>query len=243
MDNNPEQHSSKPVQKASKKPSAWKRFFGKKWVFPGIYMLAAALIIAFMWWYQGSRMDVDPNQMGMSEQTDMIDSTIGQDIEDEAVPADAEAETMILPVAEDVGITMSFYDESASEEEKEAALVEYGQSFNPHTGIDFSREDGEAFEAVAALTGTVQSVNDHPLNGMEVRIEHDNGLETVYQSLSEVTVEEGDTVNQGDTIGTAGRNKVEKDSGVHLHFEVNEDGEPVNPEEHLPESDKTDNAE
>lgn len=237
MDHNPEQKkSSKPVQKATK-PSKWKRFLGKRWVFPGIYMLAAALILALMWWYQDSRMSVDPNEMSLNEeqQQDLIESTMGQDTIDETVPADAEAETMIRPAPDDATVTMSFYDEDASQEEKEAALVEYGQSFNPHTGIDFAREDGESFEVVAALSGTVTEVKAHPLNGQVVRIEHAKGLETVYQSLEEVRVNEGDEVTQGDTLGTAGRNKVEKDSGVHLHFEVHEDGTPVNPETHLSE--------
>ena len=239
MDNKPEQKSSKPVQKVSKR-SGWRRFFGKKWVFPGIYMLAAALILALMWWYQDSRMSVDPNEMGMSEeQQDLIDRTMGQDSMDDTVPAVAETEEMILPVADDTDITMGFYDDSASEEEKEAALVEYGQSFNPHTGVDFTREDGEPFTAMAALSGTVTSVDSHPLNGQVVRIEHEGGLETVYQSLADVQVKEGDTVTQGDAIGTAGRSKVEKDSGVHLHFEIREDGEPVNPEDHLPAADTT----
>ncbi|AQS57178.1 M23 family metallopeptidase [Novibacillus thermophilus] len=232
MDNKPEQKSSSPVQKASKRSGGWKRFFGKKWVFPGIYMLAAALILALMWWYQDSRMSVDPNETGMSEEQQQ-DISLGQN--DEAVQTGAEAEEMALPVGGEVDITMNFYDENASQEEKEAALVEYGQSFNPHTGIDFAREDGESFDVLAALSGTVSSVDTHPLNGQEVRVQHTDGLETVYQSLEEVQVKEGDTVTQGDVIGTAGRSKVEKESGVHLHFEVHQDGEPVNPVNHLPQ--------
>lgn len=234
MDKNSEQKSSKPVQEASKPTSKWKRFLRKRWVTPGIYLVAAALIIAFMWWYQSERVDVDPDQMGLNDeqQQDLIGSVMDED--DDAVPADAEADDMTLPVRDDADITMQYYDDDASEEEKEAALVEYGQSFNPHTGIDFAREDGEAFTVVAALAGTVTAVDTNPLNGQEVRVEHEGGLETVYQSLAEVEVKEGDTLTQGDPIGTAGRNKVEKESGVHLHFEVHQDGEPVNPAAHLP---------
>ena len=230
MDKKPEQQSSSPVQKASNRSSKLKRFFGKKWVFPGIYMLAAALILAFMWWYQGTRnTDMNPKDIGIGEQQE---HTTGQ-AKDGAVPANAKAERMIRPAAEGANMTMKFYDENASDKEKEAALVQYGSSFNPHTGVDFARKDGKPFDVLAALSGTVQSVETNPLNGQEVRIAHDNGTETIYQSLGEVKVKEGDKVSQGDVLGTAGRNKVEKDSGIHLHFEVKKDGDVVNPQEQL----------
>src|SRR5690606_18810165 len=59
------------------------------------------------------------------------------------------------------------------------------------------------------------------------------GLETVYQSLAEVYVEEGDTVTQGTVLGIAGRNEYEQDLGNHVHFEVRKDGETVSPLEYL----------
>jgi stage II sporulation protein Q len=51
----------------------------------------------------------------------------------------------------------------------------------------------------------------------------------VYQSLGEISVKAGDEVKQGALIAKAGRSELEKDLGVHLHFEVRENGTPVNP--------------
>ncbi|WP_054951207.1 M23 family metallopeptidase [Numidum massiliense] len=227
MDNKPEQKSSKPVQKVSKPTAKWKRFFGKKWVFPGIYMLAAALILALMWWMQGSRIEMNPNQQGTGSQ-------LQQTTDDrKSVPANAKEEKMASPAANDTHVTMKFYDEGASAKEKEAALVQYDNSFSPHTGVDFAHKEDKSFAVSAALSGTVKSVSSHPLNGQEVRLEHAGGLETVYQSLAEVKVKAGDKVAQGDQLGMAGSNKVEKDAGLHLHFEVWKDGNPVNPETYL----------
>lgn len=235
MDNKPEQQSKSPVQEVRQR-SAWKRLFGKKWLYPGIYMLAAALIVALMWWYQGwyqnKNANIDPQQMGAQEERN-VDKTGLKPGDDEAVATGAKSDRMIQPATGDVAVDMKFYDDNASSEEKEATLVQYGNTFNPHTGWDFASKDNQTFEVVAALSGTVKSVATHPLNGTEVIVGHEGGLETVYQSLDDVKVEEGDRVEQGDVIGMAGRNKVEKDAGTHLHFEVREDGTPVNPENYL----------
>lgn len=60
-------------------------------------------------------------------------------------------------------------------------------------------------------------------------------MKTVYQSLGETKVKQGDEVKQGDTLATAGRNEMEKGLGNHVHFEVHEDGKIVNPSDLLPQ--------
>ncbi|GAB7387917.1 stage II sporulation protein spoIIQ [Bacillaceae bacterium] len=234
-----------PVQAV--KRSGWKKIFGKKWTFPAIYMGAAALILALIMWYQ------DPNDFSLSkddlgldeaeygeERAENDDAIAGTTVEQEAVPVTSEAEQMIWPAEAGaaVDITTGFFEENASEEAKAAAVIQYENQFWPHTGIDLATKDNQPFTVVAALSGKVVKAEKDPMVGYLVEIEHPNNLTTVYQSLAELQVKAGDQVQQGDPLGKAGRNQFEKDSGVHLHFEVRENGEAVSPDKHLSQGKK-----
>jgi stage II sporulation protein Q len=112
-------------------------------------------------------------------------------------------------------------------------LVKYANTFWPHSGIDYARKDGKSFDVIAALSGKVIRVEQNPLVGQEVEIQHENGLITVYQSLTDIRVKVGQEVKQGDVIAQAGRNNFEKEAGVHLHFEVRKGNQTVQPELYL----------
>ena len=62
-----------------------------------------------------------------------------------------------------------------------------------------------------------------------IEIEHKNGLVSVYQSLSEVSVKKGDIVTSGQIIGKSGTNELDKEIGNHLHFELYKDSQSVDP--------------
>lgn len=210
---------------------SWRRLFSKKWVFPAVYMAAAALILTLVWVYQGSG---DKVQDAGSKQS--VTETV-MDPGQEAVPVAAPLETMQWPVKErgEVEQIMSFYEEKAADNIKQAALVEYGDTFTPHLGLDLARQDDKDFDVLAALTGKVSLVEKNPLVGYQVEITHPNGLVTVYQSLASVNVQKGADVKKGDVIAKAGRNELEKDHGTHLHFEVRQgaNGASINPEQLL----------
>jgi murein DD-endopeptidase MepM/ murein hydrolase activator NlpD len=53
-------------------------------------------------------------------------------------------------------------------------------------------------------------------------------LATRYGHMSEILVEEGQEVAQGDVLGRLGSSG--RSTGPHLHYEVRVDGEPVDPE-------------
>jgi len=64
--------------------------------------------------------------------------------------------------------------------------------------------------------------------GYVIIIEHSYGLISIYKHCSEVTKEQGDLVKSGEVIATAG-NTGELTTGPHLHFELWNDGYPINP--------------
>ena len=98
-----------------------------------------------------------------------------------------------------------------------------------HPGVDLVQPYGAEIKATAV--GRV--VHAGPMGGYGncVEIDHGNGISTRFGHMSEVLVEEGQTVSIGDTIGRIG--STGRSTGPHLHYEVRVDGEPVDPERFL----------
>ena len=110
--------------------------------------------------------------------------------------------------------------------------------FSSHTAIDFFAPEGT--EVLAVYDGKIVSVETTLLKGTTVVIDHGDGLVTVYNSLADGdSVAVGQTVKQGDVIGTVSvSNRQESGSGAHLHFEVKENGEFIDPAKYLEISEK-----
>lgn len=88
-----------------------------------------------------------------------------------------------------------------------------------HKGIDLV--GGE--EIIATADGKVVSTcnkGEQYGTGCYVRIEHSNGLQTLYFHLKSgsVTVKKGQKVTKGQVIGIIG--KTGKATGVHLHYQI-----------------------
>ena len=102
-----------------------------------------------------------------------------------------------------------------------------------HDGVDISAKPGAT--VLAASAGTVTSVEDHPLMGTTVVIEHQGGYTTTYSNLQgKPTVSPGELVTAGQIIGAVGTTAAaEAAQSPHLHFSVALDGEAVDPNEFL----------
>ena len=102
-----------------------------------------------------------------------------------------------------------------------------------HNGIDIAAEKTTVVKASA--DGTVKSIKNDPRYGLTIVIEHVNGFTSVYSNLLTAEfVEEGETVEQGQTIGTVGNTATfEIADESHLHFEILKDNENVDPELYL----------
>lgn len=226
--------------------SAWKKLLSKRWVYPAAYMAAAAIILTLVWVYQdASQKPLDSTPASVSETgvtgtqdlmaEDTAKNELGEDSEAQTVSV---AEDLAWPVANmaDVSVVKPFYDSEGTAEDHEAALVQYNDTFIANTGIDLARSDNETFEVTAAMGGKVTRVEEVPLYGLVVEITHANNLKTVYESLADVKVKQDADVKQGDVIGSAGRNEIEKDLGNHVHFSIYENDELVNPSSVLPKN-------
>ncbi|MGH8776626.1 MAG: M23 family metallopeptidase [Jiangellaceae bacterium] len=93
-----------------------------------------------------------------------------------------------------------------------------------HTGVDLGRGDGYVY---AADTGTVVKAEWNRAYGYMSVIDHGHGVTTVYAHQAQMFVRPGHQVSQGTRIGLVGSTGYS--TGPHLHFEVRQDGEPVDP--------------
>ena len=67
--------------------------------------------------------------------------------------------------------------------------------------------------------------------GNMVKIDHSNGIETLYAHLATVVVKKGQTVHKGDIIGRMGNTG--NSYGAHLHWEVRKNGIRIDPTPYL----------
>ena len=108
-------------------------------------------------------------------------------------------------------------------------------SYRSNLGYDIKADLGRP--VFAAMDGKVEEVNSATQDGVEVVINHQNGLKTVYSNLDpKVKVTVGQTVSKGTVIGTVGkttlRSAYEK-YGDHLHFAILKGKDFVDPAKYL----------
>lgn len=100
-----------------------------------------------------------------------------------------------------------------------------------HLGRDYAAVAGT--KIYAAQEGTVETVGYNSARGNYLIVNHGNGIKTLYQHCSSILVKEGAKVKQGAVIALVGATGVV--TGAHLHFEVWENGTPVDPRKYLEE--------
>lgn len=71
-----------------------------------------------------------------------------------------------------------------------------------HNGLDFSGPLGTPVMPV--LAGKVTSIGSDPRSGRFVRVKHDDGSVSSYSHLGDVTVQKGQRISRGDSLGTLG---------------------------------------
>jgi len=94
-----------------------------------------------------------------------------------------------------------------------------------HAGVDIGAAWGSPI--VAAGDGQVVSAGWSGGYGREVMIAHGGGLVSLYGHMSEIVAQPGSFVHRGQLIGYVGSSGLS--TGPHVHFEVRQGGQPVNP--------------
>jgi murein DD-endopeptidase MepM/ murein hydrolase activator NlpD len=98
-----------------------------------------------------------------------------------------------------------------------------------HLGIDLAARRGQA--VFAAAPGVVLNAGWNGNYGYQVEIQHAARVFTRYSHLSRVLVEPGQILERGEPLGLAGDTGLA--TGVHLHFELWQDGRPKDPMDDL----------
>lgn len=133
-----------------------------------------------------------------------------------AKPASVNAQTFSYPVGKTILQKFS----------KDPVYSRTTQDWRSHNGLDLSANAGTA--VTASADGKVRKVYKDDRLGNVVAVTHGT-LEFRYCGLGETAVREGDTVAQGQKLGTVGSVPIENQEAPHLHLEVLKDGQYVDP--------------
>jgi murein DD-endopeptidase MepM/ murein hydrolase activator NlpD len=99
----------------------------------------------------------------------------------------------------------------------------------PHTGLDFA--DRYLTPILSTAPGVVSFAGVRNGYGNTVEIDHGNGFKTRYAHMAAFAVRQGQRISIGQRIGAMGNSG--RSTGVHLHYEVWNNGRPQNPARYL----------
>lgn len=105
----------------------------------------------------------------------------------------------------------------------------FGGGHQFHKGIDFEADIGDPVLAVA--DGVVSFSGVRSGYGNVIEIDHGNGYVTRYAHNSQLERTVGDLVRSGQEIAKAG--STGRSTGAHVHLEVWQDGQVINPRQFL----------
>lgn len=211
-------------EKQQTNPSPKKKLNKQPWFWPTIYASIAVALIVLVIVYS----------VVSNKNSDVAKDSAGKD--DVVVETNSKVETLKYPFNEkqlnEVKVLQDFYDVTADEQTRENALLVFNQTFSTSSGVSLSINE-KPFEVLAAMSGEVVDVKLDDFTGNQITIKHPNGMETRYSSVTDILVKKGDSVVQGQPIATTTSNEWNPSAGIHLHFEVLEDGKHVNPRNYL----------
>ena len=117
-------------------------------------------------------------------------------------------------------------DPEASDNDKYVALTFLRNAEVASKGVlPFCQDTGTAI--VCFADGTVGTVGESNILGNYVTVNHEGGFSTLYAHCSAITASAGQSVKKGDAIAKVG--STGNATGSHLHFEVHDGEEYLNP--------------
>ena len=199
-----------------------KKYKLKGWVVFSVYVVSIVTIISSLYL-------VGKTLQGMIYSNESL-SYVYRGLIDDAVPviSTTKNKKIIMPYQDEtVKIIKNFYDKDSDNITQENSLILYENTYMPNTGILYGSDN--VFDVLAVLDGTIESVTTDDILGNIITIRHTNNLTTTYESLNNVDVIVGQAINQGDIIGKSGTNKVDSSTSSMMLFEVNFNGNNINP--------------
>ncbi len=137
----------------------------------------------------------------------------------------SEAETLLWPI--DGNVLMNY---SMDQTVYFATLDQY--KYNP--AVIIGGVEGQ--DVVAAQDGKVVKIETSVETGTTITIDMGDGYQAIYGQLSDVRISKGDTVLQGDLIGSLAKpTRYYSVEGCNLYFQLLKNGTPVNPLNYLEE--------
>ncbi len=109
-------------------------------------------------------------------------------------------------------------------------IIQKFNSTNGHMGIDYGVASGSPVYASAG--GLIIFAEYTVESGYQIMIQHDNNYLTIYKHCSSLIKKIRERITQGELIalsGNTGRNT----TGPHLHFEIWQNGKPIDPQKFL----------
>ena len=156
-------------------------------------------------------------------------SYVSKTIFDDVIPVVSTEEKISKPYnADDVKVLKTYYDYKGEEASQQNSLIYYENTYMQSSGVSYGKD--QIFDVISILPGTVEEVKEDEILGKVVKIKHNDNVISLYQCLSETTINKGDTVIQGQVIGQSGSCNLEKDIKNHVYFELIINNETVNPE-------------
>ncbi|MFN5183059.1 MAG: M23 family metallopeptidase [Bacteroidota bacterium] len=99
-----------------------------------------------------------------------------------------------------------------------------------HYGVDIAGKENEIIKAT--MDGTVVSAGYSTSDGYVIQLQHSNNIISIYKHNSDLTKKVGDYVKAGEPVAIIG-NTGESSNGMHLHFELWFNGNPLNPQDYV----------
>lgn len=201
----------------------------KSMLVPSIYALSIVAFVFSLYFVQKILSNTSLNDNNL-QNSDYVDKEIIDD--DNYMPVVNDKKVIIKPfTSNEVKVYKEFYDYNSDQESQQNSIIYYENTYMQSSGIDYY--SSSSFDVISILDGTVIDVKQDNIVGSIVEVRHSNNLISLYQSLSDVTVNVDDKVVQGQIIGKSGKTNLNVNSDNNLHFELYYNGQIVNPNDYF----------
>ena len=172
----------------------------------------------------GSQIDVPKESSEVEEETSEVEIDTASESQSTAAQPESSSQTFsntfVMPLKGEI-----INEYSNGKPVKSKTLNEW----RTHDGVDIKADI--ATPVKAASDGVVTAIDEDPMWGVCITIDHGNGYQTMYMGLNvNVSVTKDQTVDIGTVLGSVGETaKIEIAEDSHLHFAMKKDGEWIDP--------------